>query len=91
MAVNNLLVKSYALNIYLTGKNSFANVAILKSEYVEPIKIYAAKTYWIDDIDNALNKAFITPEEHAYTLALKGAEDPQVRPPYGLMKSEVVV
>ena len=80
MAVNTLLVKSYALNIYLSGKNSFANITLTRPEYVEPVKVYAAKTYWIDDIDNALNKAFITAEEHAHTLSLKTAEDPQYRP-----------
>ena len=80
MAVNALLVKSYALNIYLSGKNSFANITVTRPEYVEPVKVYAAKTYWIDDIDNALNKAYITAEEHAYTLSLKTIEDPQYRP-----------
>jgi len=80
MAVNPLLVRSYATNVYLAGTNSFANIAATRPDYVQPVKQYAADKYYIDDIDNALTKGWITPEEHADTLALKGPEDPQYRP-----------
>lgn len=77
MAVNTLLVRSYASNVYMTGQNSLANIALTRPEYVEPVKQRAADVYYIDDIDNALTKGWITPSEHADTLALKGPEDPQ--------------
>jgi hypothetical protein len=46
---------------------------------VEPVKQRAAEAYYIDDIDRALSQGYITPEEHADTLALKGPTDPQYR------------
>lgn len=88
MTVNTLLVRSYAANVYLAGKNSFANISATRPEYVEPVKQYAADTYYIEDIDYSLAKGFITPEEHAETLALKGVEDPQNRPPFDLLATE---
>jgi len=80
MAINNLLVKSYAQNVYRTGMNSLSNIATTRPEYVAPVMQYAADTYYIEDIDYALTKSWITPTEHAETLALKGPEDPQYRP-----------
>lgn len=88
MAINTLLVKSYASNIYYTGTNSFANITATRPEYVEPVKQRAADAYYIDDIDRALTHGWITAEEHAETLALKGAEDPQNRPPIELNAAE---
>ena len=89
--VNIILVRSYATNIYWTGRNSFANISILRPEYVEPVKLYAAQTYYIEDIDDALTKGFITPEEHADTLALKVEGDPQHRPDILAMVEEVII
>ena len=85
MAVNALLVKSYAANIYLHGTNSFENIQAQRPEYVtpandNPVMRYAAQKYFIDDIDRALTNGWITPEQHAATLALKGPDDPQYRP-----------
>lgn len=88
MTVNTLLVRSYAVNIYLTGKNSFANIGVTRPEYVEPVKQYAADNYYIEHIDDALKSGWITPEEHAETLALKGPEDPQNVPPFTLLSAE---
>lgn len=85
MTVNTLLVKSYATNVYLIGKNSLTNIAATRPEYVEPVKQQAATAFYIDDIDRALANGWITPSEHADTLALKTAEDPQYRPPITLM------
>jgi hypothetical protein len=85
MAVNQLLVNSYATNIYLLGKNSFSNIALTRPEYVEPVKQRGADHYYIDEIDTALTKGYITPSEHADTLALKEADDPQYSPPITLM------
>jgi len=89
MAVNTLLVKSYATTVYKAGMNTLANIEATRPLYVAPVMQYAADTYYIEDIDDALTKAWITPEEHADTLALKGAEDPQTRPPYELMAMEI--
>lgn len=88
MAVNNLLVRSYATNVYLTGRNSLSNIASTRSEYVEPVMLYAAQNYYINDIDYALARGFITPQEHADTLALKTPNDPQERPPIVLLSEE---
>lgn len=91
MAVNTLLVKAYATNVYRTGMNTLANIEATRPLYITPFNYvmhYAADTYYIQDIDDALTKAWITPTEHADTLALKGPEDPQDRPPYELMKEE---
>lgn len=86
--VNILLVRSYANNIYWTGKNSFANISATRHEYVEPVKEHAAKSYYIEDIDSSLTKGYITPQEHADTLALKQPGDPQHRPPIELLRVE---
>lgn len=77
MAINQLLVRAYATNVYITGGNTLSNIAILRPEYIQPVMQYAADKYYINEIDNALAQGFITPTEHADTLALKGPEDPQ--------------
>lgn len=79
MAVNLLLVKSYATNVYLTGTNSLNNIQNTRPEYVPYVMQYAANTYYIDDIDRALTNGWLTPEQHADTLALKEPDDPQYR------------
>lgn len=43
---------------------------MIKPEYVQPVKQYAAATYSYDQIDNALAKGWITAQEHADTTAL---------------------
>jgi len=90
MAINSILVKSYATNVYLTGRNSLSNIALTRPEYVAPVMQYAADTYYIDDINYALTQGWITPTEHADTLALKGPEDPQYRPALLVVQEEVV-
>lgn len=87
---NSLLVKSYATNVYLLGKNSLSNIATTRPDYVEPVKQYAADNYYIDEIDTALTKGYITPSEHADTLALKGPEDPQYSPPITLVAEQPI-
>ncbi|MGH4139597.1 hypothetical protein [Clostridium sp.] len=42
---------------------------------------FATETYFIEEIDDALTNAWITAQEHADTLALKGENDPQHLPP----------
>jgi hypothetical protein len=72
----------------MTGKNSLSNIEATRPEYVEPVKQQAADVYYIDDIDNALTRGWITSVEHAETLALKDADDPQNRPPITYMAVE---
>jgi len=91
MAVNTLLVRSYASNVYLTGTNSLANIAATRPEYVQPVMQYAADVYFIDNVDYALAQGWITPQEHADTLALKGPEDPQYRPTLSVAQEEIVL
>lgn len=83
MAVNSLLVRSYASNIYLAGTNSYENIEATRPEYVTPnggpVMQYASDNYYIDDIDRALTNGWVSPQQHADTLALKGPEDPQYR------------
>lgn len=77
MAINTLLVRSYATNVYLTGGNSLSNIALTRPEYVPHVMQYAADKFYINSIDIALANGWVTPQEHADTLALKGPEDPQ--------------
>lgn len=91
MAINTLLVRSYASNVYLSGRNSFSNIGFTRPEYVEPVMQYAASTFHIEDVDNTLTKGWISPEEHADTLALKTADDPQNRPPFEFAAPELIV
>ena len=77
MANAPFLVSTYARNVYLTGKTKFAGIP---ASYVADVKGYAAKNFYIDDIDAALENGWITQAEHDETLALKGPTDPQYRP-----------
>ena len=89
MAVNTLLVRSYATNVYRTGMNTLVNIEATRPLYVAPVMQYASDTYYIQDIDDALTRGWVTPTEHADTLALKDADDPQDRPPYTMMAEQV--
>jgi len=80
MSVNQILVNSYALNVYMVGINTLSNIALTRPDYVTPVMQRGADHYYIEDIDDALTKGWITSQEHADTLALKGPEDPQHRP-----------
>jgi len=72
----------------MTGGTTFAYIEATRPEYVEPVKKRAAEQYYIDYIDRALINGWITSEEHADTLALKGPEDPQYSPPITFMATE---
>lgn len=89
MAVNTILVKSYATNVYLTGRNSLTNIGATRPDYVEPVMKYCADNYWIENVDDALTNGWITAQEHADTLALKEADDPQHRPTALIAVNEV--
>jgi len=67
MAINNLLVKAYAVNIYKYGNRNFRTIP---AEYAEPVKQYATTNFTLQEIDNALEKEYITEQEYTETLAL---------------------
>jgi hypothetical protein len=66
MAINNLLVRSYATNIYIYGNRTFATIP---AEYHESVKKHAAITFTLSQIDNAFANGWITEPEHNETLA----------------------
>lgn len=77
MPIYQSLVIAYAKAIYRDGTKRFADI---RPEYVAPVKQYAADTYYINVIDNALAVGYISQQEYADTMALKGPEDPQYEP-----------
>lgn len=70
-------VSTYARNIYMTGTERLTGIP---ESYRSPAMGYAAKNYYIDTLDNALHKSWLTPEEYDQTLALKTEDDPLYRP-----------
>ena len=62
------LTTAYAKAIYIDGTKKFNEI---RSEYVEPVKQYAATNYTQQQIDLALEKGFITQQEYEDTLAYK--------------------
>lgn len=79
MPIYQSLVIAYAKAIYRDGTKTFAQI---RPEYVNSVKQYAADTYYINEIDNALAQGYISQQEYSDTLALKGPEDPQYEPAF---------
>lgn len=71
------LVSTYARNIYMTGTARFSTIPV---GYHADVKGYAAKNYYVDDIDRAQAKGWISQQEYDDTIALKTEVDPQYRP-----------
>jgi hypothetical protein len=59
---------TYARNIYLYGTYTFAQVP---ADYVVPVKQYAAATFSLSQIDNALASGYITQQEYDDTIAYR--------------------
>lgn len=75
-------VSTYARNIYMTGTERLTareQYGGIPDHYRGPVLQFAAKNYYIESLDHALAKEWLTPEEHQETMALKTAEDPQYR------------
>jgi len=70
MPIYSWMVSTYARDIYIFGNRTFAQIP---EPYVEPVKEYAAKTYRQDQIDNALDKGWITQQEYDDTMAYKAS------------------
>lgn len=68
MALYQSLVVAYAKAIYIDGTKKFADI---RSEYVEPVKQYAAANYSQTQIDVAYSEGRISLEEYNETLAYR--------------------
>jgi len=66
MAVNALLVRAYAINIYRYGNRTFDSIPV---DYHVPVKQYAGENFALWEIDRALEKKYITEQEYNETLA----------------------
>jgi hypothetical protein len=66
MAIYPSLTQAYAKAIYIDGTKKFSEI---RTEYVEPVKQYAAANYTLEQIDNALARGFITQQEYDDTIA----------------------
>lgn len=53
--------------IYLYGNRTFATI---NQNYIDPVKQYAAETFSLSQIDNALTKGWISQQEYDDTIAL---------------------
>jgi hypothetical protein len=86
MAILSFKTSTYARNIFLTGSNRLTardgcvGVPTTPDNYYTAVIQYAAKTYYIEQIDTALNNGWINEQEHAEVMALKTANDPQHMP-----------
>ena len=68
MPIYSWMVSIYARDIYLFGNRTFGQIP---EQYVEPVKQYAAETFRQDQIDNALEKGWISEQEYDDTMAYK--------------------
>ena len=66
MAVIPMLVRQYAVCVYVHGTRKFETVV---ADYHEPVKQYAAEHYTLEQIDNAYVKGHITEQEYQDTIA----------------------
>ena len=83
MAILAFKTSTYARNIFMLGVERFTareGFSGIPAEYIPYVKQYAATKYYIDDIQNACIQGWISDDEMAETLALKGPDDPQYRP-----------
>jgi hypothetical protein len=68
MPIYQSLVIAYAKAIYIDGTKHFADI---RPEYVDPVKQYAATSYSLAQIDNALAQTYISQAEYDDTIALR--------------------
>lgn len=73
MNIHPLLVKQYAVCVYIYGTRKFETVV---TDYREPVKEYAAQNYTLEQIDNALVKGYITEQEYLDTIKYTSQETP---------------
>lgn len=59
---------TYARNIYIFGTTTFAQIP---DEYIVPVEQYAAATYSLSQIDNALASGYIDQAHYDATIAYR--------------------
>ncbi len=67
-AVYPWLTSTYAINIYKLG-DSGTRLTNIDTQYIIPVKQYAATNFTIAEIDNALANGWITQTEYDETVA----------------------
>ncbi|GEM_PF-5692167 len=72
MAVIQMLVRQYAVCVYIHGTRKFETVV---ADYHEAAKEYAAENYTLEQIDRALVNGYITEEEYQQTIACTKKEE----------------
>jgi len=71
MAVYSFRIGPYARSIYSYGTATFADIP---TEYIQPVKEYAAKTFSQYEMDLAIGNGFITQQQYDETILLKPLE-----------------
>ena len=66
MPIYQSLVVAYAKAIFIDGTKTFPQI---RTDYVIPVKQYAAANYTLDQINNALALEYITQQEYDETIA----------------------
>lgn len=80
MAVYSFRTSNYAMNIYLYGTQRFTardGYGGIPLEYHEPVKQYAAKNFYLDQLENALAKTWINQQEYEETTAYRTIDSPE--------------
>ncbi|MEK4715328.1 hypothetical protein [Sporosarcina sp. FSL K6-5500] len=72
MIIHQMLVKQYAVCVYVHGTRKFETVV---ADYHEPVKQYAADKYTLEQIDNAVVKGYVTEQEYQETIAYTAPSD----------------
>jgi hypothetical protein len=65
MSILPFRTSTYARNIYIFGTTTFAQIP---AEYVIPVEQYAAATYSLSQIDNALASEYIDQQHYDDTI-----------------------
>jgi hypothetical protein len=67
MPIYEFRTSAYARNIYLYGNQKLTDVP---AAYVTPVMTYAAENFTVTEIQNALDKGWITEDEFNSTMAI---------------------
>ncbi|WP_010502834.1 hypothetical protein [Paenibacillus elgii] len=77
------LVSTYSRNINIFGKERFTprdGCKGIPESYHSDVAGYAARNYYIDDLDKALAQGWISQQEYDNIMAIKTTDDPAFRP-----------
>lgn len=79
MANLSFLVSTYSRNIIIFGNERFKagnGFKGIPESYYQDVSCYAAKNYFLDELNNALEKGWINQQEYDDTNSLKTNADP---------------